>query len=141
MEQQSNHNVPHGAIKSNTPSGLSRRLISDVWTSCQPCRLPPAESSAWLQTHLPVLGLVDPLRIGPSKVTLTVEGGDGSTELGHGVEVCGEIVQHGDDVGGERCSLCPLFGHPVHLQGWKKIVENTARVQSRCLQVTWVKTR
>lgn len=82
-----------------------------------------------LQTHLPVLGLVDPLRIGPSKVTLTVEGGDGSTELGHGVEVCGEIIQHGDHVGGERGSLCPLFGNPVHLQGWKKIMENTTWVQ------------
>lgn len=82
-----------------------------------------------LQTHLPVLGLVDPLRIGPSKVTFTVEGGDGSTELGHGVEVCGEIIQHGDDVGGERCSLRPLFGNPVDLQGWKILPE--FREQSR----------
>lgn len=88
-----------------------------------PGSLSPAESSAWLHTHLPVLGLVDPLRIGPGKVTFTVEGGDGGTELGHGVEVRGEIIQHGDHVGGQRCSLCPLFGNPVHLQGWKKMVK------------------
>lgn len=73
-----------------------------------------------LQTHLPVLGLVDPLRIGPSKVAFTVEGSDGGTELRHGVEVCGEIIQHGDNMGGQRSPLCPLFANPVHLRGWKK---------------------
>lgn len=73
-----------------------------------------------LQTHLPVFGLVDPLRIGPRKVAFTVEGSDGCTELRHGVEVRGEIIQHGDNVGGKRCSLCPLLGNPAHLQGWRK---------------------
>lgn len=72
------------------------------------------------ETHLPVFGLVDALRIGPRKAALAVEGGDGGTELGHGVEVGGEVVQHGDNVGGERRSLRPLFGNPVHLQGWRE---------------------
>lgn len=37
------------------------------------------------ETHLPVLGLVDTLRIGPRKAAFTVQSGDGSTELRHGV--------------------------------------------------------
>lgn len=103
-----------------------------------------------LQTHLPVFGLVDPLRIGPRKVALTVEGSDGSTELRHGVEVGGEIIQHGHNVGGKRCSLCPLFGNPVHLQGWRKEMETRARPQPltnrkrpeiRSLQLSQVKSR
>lgn len=72
-----------------------------------------------METNLPVLGLVDTLRVGSGKAALTVKSGDGSTELRHGVEVCGEVIQHGDDMGGKCCSLCPLFGHPVHLDKQK----------------------
>lgn len=79
-----------------------------------------------MQAHLPVFGLVHPLRIGPCKVAFTVEGSDGRAELRHGVEVGGEVIQHGDHVGGQRGSLCPLFGNPAHLQGWRTERENTA---------------
>ena len=73
-----------------------------------------------METRLPILGLVDSLGVGPRKAALTVQSRDGGTELRHGVQVCGEIIQHGDNVRGECCSLCPLFGHPVHLEEKKK---------------------
>lgn len=69
----------------------------------------------WMGTHLPVLALVDALRVGPGKAALAVEGRDGGAELGHGVQVGGEVVQHGDHVGGKSRPLGPLLGHPVHL--------------------------
>lgn len=124
----SSHNVPHGAIKRKEQHsfGVKRAPYLRRLDLIPAVQIITCGVISRLHTHLPVLGLVDPLRIGPSKVTFTVEGGDGGTELGHGVEVCGEIIQHGDHVGGQRCSLCPLFGNPVHLQGWKKIMENTA---------------
>lgn len=72
-----------------------------------------------MNTHLPVLALVDALRIGPGKAALAVQSRDGGAELRHGVQVGGEVVQHGDHVGGESRPLGPLFGHPVHLDQWK----------------------
>lgn len=66
-------------------------------------------------TRLPVLGLVNALRIGPCEAALTVQSSDGGAELGHWMQVCGEVIQHGDHMGGKCCSLGPLFGHPVHL--------------------------
>lgn len=81
-----------------------------------PSIMPTAGLPVCEETHLPVLGLVDPLRVRPCKAALTVQRCDSSTELRHRVQVCGEIIQHGDDVRGKCCSLCPLFGHPVHLE-------------------------
>lgn len=66
-------------------------------------------------THLPVLGFVHTLRVGSCKAALTVKGRDGSAELGHGVQIRGEVVQHSDDVRRECRPLCPLFRNPVHL--------------------------
>ena len=66
--------------------------------------------------HLPVLGLVDPLGVGPCEATLAVERCDGGAELRHGVEVGGEVVQHGDHMGGESSSFGPFFGQPADLQ-------------------------
>lgn len=70
-------------------------------------------------THLPVLALVDALRIGPGKAALAVERRDGGAELRHGVQVGGEVVQHGDHVRGKSRPLGPLLGHPVHLEQWE----------------------
>lgn len=82
-------------------------------------RHPLLPHCAYGATHLPVLALVDALRVGPGKAALAVEGRDGGAELGHGVQVGGEVVQHGDHVGGQRRPLGPLLGHPVHLDKHK----------------------
>lgn len=59
--------------------------------------------------HLPVLGLVDALRVGACKAALAVEGRDGGAELGHRVQVGGEVVQHGDHMRGQGGTLGPLL--------------------------------
>lgn len=86
--------------------------VHPVYTDLVVC----AAKCVCLFTHLPVLGLVDALRVSPCKAALAVQSCDGSTELRHGVEVCGEVIQHGDDVRGKCSSLGPFFGHPVHLR-------------------------
>merc|ERR1712126_479550 len=63
-----------------------------------------------LECGLPVLGLVNSLAIGLGELGLRVESGHGSGELGHGVEVGGEVVQHGDDMGGELCPAGTALG-------------------------------
>src|SRR4029434_7553114 len=65
--------------------------------------------------HLPVLGLVHSLGVGACEAALAVQGRDGGAELGHGVQVGWEVVQHGDHVGGQGGTLCPLLRHPVYL--------------------------
>jgi len=64
---------------------------------------------------LPVLGLVDTVRVGLSKLALGVEGSDGGAELGHGVQVGGEVVEHSDNVGREAGAVGPLGGQPLDL--------------------------
>lgn len=91
--------TPSSALNRCAPSGL-----------CECVRM---------DTHLPVLALVDALGVGPGKAALAVEGRDGGAELGHGVQVGGEVVQHGDHVGGKSRPLGPLLGHPVHLNKHK----------------------
>lgn len=48
---------------------------------------------------LPVVGLVEALLVGLCKLGLVVEGRDGHGELGHGVQVLGEVVEHLVDKG------------------------------------------
>lgn len=67
-------------------------------------------------THLPVLGLVNSLRVSPSKTALAVQSRDGGAELRHGVQVGGEVVEHGDHMRGKGCALSPLLRQPAHLR-------------------------
>ncbi len=67
-------------------------------------------------THLPVLGLVNSLRVRPSETALAVQSRDGGAELRHGVQVGGEVVQHGDHVRGKGRTLSPLLRQPIHLK-------------------------
>lgn len=49
-------------------------------------------------SYLPVLRLVDSLGVGLGELALAVERGDGRRELGHGVHLAGQVVQHGHHV-------------------------------------------
>lgn len=59
------------------------------------------EGNAVVEGGLPVVGLVHALGVLFRKRGLGVEGGDGDGELGHGVHVAGEGLDHGQDVLGE----------------------------------------
>ncbi len=67
-------------------------------------------------THLPVLGLVNSLRVCPSETALAVQSRDGGAELRHGVQIGGEVVQHGDHVRGKGRTLGPLLRQPIYLK-------------------------
>jgi hypothetical protein len=69
-----------------------------------------------LDTHLPVLGLVDAISIGLCVLALRVEGSNGGAELRHGVQVGGEVVQHGDHVRWKTGTVCPLLGQGLGLE-------------------------
>ncbi|CAN8021823.1 unnamed protein product, partial [Ixodes persulcatus] len=49
------------------------------------------------------------------KLALGVAGRDGGAQLGHGVHVGREVVQHRHHVRGEVRLLCPRLGHRLHL--------------------------
>ncbi len=68
-------------------------------------------------THLPVLGLVNSLRVRPSETALAVQSRDGGAELRHGVQVGGEVVQHGDHVRGKAARLAHSLDNQFT---WKK---------------------
>lgn len=58
---------------------------------------------------------MDSLGVGVLELGLGVEGGDGADELRHGVEGGGEVVQHGDHVGGQGGPGGPLLGDGLGL--------------------------
>lgn len=49
------------------------------------------------------------------ELALRVEGSDGGAELGHGVKVCGEVVEHGNDMGRQFGAVGPLLGQRLDL--------------------------
>ena len=68
-----------------------------------------------LECGLPVLGLVDTLAVRLGELGLGVERGHGGGELGHGVEVGGEVVQHGDHVAGQLGAPRPVLAEAADL--------------------------
>lgn len=67
--------------------------------------------------RLPVVSLVEALLVGLGELGLVVEGRDGHGELGHGVEVLGEVVEHLGDKGGDLGLLGELTGELADLVG------------------------
>lgn len=64
---------------------------------------------------LPVVGLVEALLVGLCELGGIVQGGDGDGELGHGVEVLGEVVEHLVDKGGQLGLLGQLSREDANL--------------------------
>ena len=60
---------------------------------------------------LPVKSLVHTIRIRLGEFGFRVTGSDGSAELGHGVKVAGEVVEHGYDMGWQICTVGPFLEH------------------------------
>ena len=54
---------------------------------------------------------MDSLIVAFGKLAFRVEGSDGGAKLRHGVKVAGEVVQHGDDVVRQGCTLIPFLSH------------------------------
>lgn len=71
-------------------------------------------------TYLPVLGLMDTLSISLGKLALRVKGSNGRTELRHGVEVRGEVVEHCNYMGWQFCTVYPFLGQSLGLNIRKK---------------------
>ena len=68
---------------------------------------------------LPVVGLVDALRVGLGELALALKRVDGRAELGHRVQVMREVVQHLDNMLRDMSAVVPFLGQPVNLLlGW-----------------------
>lgn len=70
-----------------------------------------------IKGRLPVVSLVEALLVGLGELGLVVEGRDGHGELGHGVEVLGEVVKHLGDEGGDLGLLGELARELADLVG------------------------
>jgi len=67
----------------------------------------------------PVGGLVDTLGVSLGELGLRVHESNGGGELGHWVDILGEVVEHLSDVRWEASSLVPLVGERLGLlDGW-----------------------
>jgi hypothetical protein len=73
------------------------------------------ERDAVIKGRLPVVGLVETLLVSLCELGLVIEGRDGHGELGHGVKVCGEVVEHLVDKGGDLGLLGELTGELADL--------------------------
>ena len=69
-----------------------------------------------VSTHFPIFGLMNTLCIGFGKFTLRVHGRDGCTELRHGVQLAGKVVQHRNDMVGDLSPLVPFLKRKTGLE-------------------------
>jgi hypothetical protein len=79
------------------------------------------EGDAVIEGRLPVVSLIQALLVGLCELGLVVEGGDGHGELGHGVKVRGEVVEHLGDEGGDLGLLRELTGELANLVGGRNL--------------------